>query len=82
MSQFTILIFMSIQESAEVVDGFNELKASLFLLTSLFILPFHSEWSAGEWLRFLCAMLLFYTFIWLFWKGESENERWESGIGC
>ena len=73
---------MSIQESAEVVDGFNELKASLFLLTSLLILPFHSEWSAGEQLRFLCAMLLFYTFIWLFWKGESENGRERISLVC
>ena len=72
---------MSILESFEVVDGFNELKANLFLFMSLLILPFHSEWSAGEWLRFLCAMLLFYTFIWLFWKGESENGRERNGLG-
>ena len=29
----------------------------------------------------LFAYLLFLLFIWLFWKGESENERNESGLG-
>ena len=39
----------------------------------------HSEWTVEEWVWCLFVSLLFLLFIWLFWKGESENERNENG---
>ncbi len=39
----------------------------------------HSEWTVEEWVWCLFVSQLFLLFIWLFWKGESENERNENG---
>ena len=68
----------SVSWSGRCIQGVEGKRLCCFCLL---ILLFHSEWSAWEWLRFLCITLQFYLFIWLFWKGESENGRKRIGFG-
>ena len=65
--------------SLEGLSGWREWMLQIVRGEGKGITSVHSEWTVEEWVWCLFVSLLFLLFIWLFWKGESENERNENG---